>query len=223
MAIFTELLESRTFLSASALNTAVQIDLKQIHADLLKFRSDCIGCFVTLHTDIDAIKADDHTGAAVLKPLVDKFHADVKALSAQLLTERLDEKQNALADESVIVQEQIQILKDKGNAMAEKTDHAALLADRIKLQTDLVAGLNARLTTRQAAYTTIFNDGQAIVTAADNDTNANPKLVADLTKYTTDKDSCMTTVTGDITKLIADRTQLITDLTALENSPPVTT
>ena len=57
-----------------------------------------------------------------------------------------------------------QLKADKGNESAVKADRAKLLADRIKLQQDMVAGLTARLTDRQNAYTTIFNDCQAIVT-----------------------------------------------------------
>jgi hypothetical protein len=220
--IVAEALESRTLFSASAatavLSTAVQADQLQVKADLLQFRSDVAGNTLTLLKDVAAIKADGVKGDPTLKPLIAKFHKDVQTMSQQLRLDRLAQAQNALADESVLVLDRRRILLDKGNPTALAADQAKRMADRIKLQQDLLAGLNARLTTRQNDSTAIFNDGQAIVAAAQSDSSASPALVADLQKFTADKTVAVNTITGDIQRLIADRTQLVSDLTAMQSA-----
>ncbi len=214
---FSEGLEARSMLSASpTLNAAVVADRLTIQADLLKFRSDALVQEATLGGDIAAIKADDVKDAASLKPLIATFHADVKAMWAQLKVDRLNEAQNVLADESLIVGDMKQILLDHGNVPALATDHANLLAHRIQLQNDMIAGLNARLATRQAAYQTIFSDGNAIVAAAHADSTVSVKLAADLQKWVTDKGNAMTVFAGDLEKLVSDRQQLVLDLTAMQ-------
>lgn len=218
---FTESLESRTFLSASpassALSTAVQADQLQIKQDLLQFRSDAVGNMVMLTTDINAIKADDPKNAKTVRPLIAKFRHDVLAMSVQLRLDRLTQAHNVLADEAIIVGIHRKMLLDKGNPTAEAADKSALLAERIKLQQDMINGLNARLTTRQNATDAIFADGQAIVTAAQSDPNASPQLVTDVQKWTTDKAAAMSTIAIDLQKLMTDRTQLVTDLTAMQS------
>ena len=216
-----EALEARTLFSGTAasiaLSAAVRADQLQVREDLLQFRSDAVGCTLTLLQDISAIKKDDLHDAKTVLPLVMKFRKDVRAMSMQLRLDRLAERQNALADESVIVGDLRKLLLDRGNPTAHAADRAKLLADRIKLQNDLIAGLNSRLATRQNDYNTIVADGQAVVTVAQSDPNASPQLVADLQKWTSDKTTCMNTITGDLQKLIADRTQLVADLTAMQS------
>ncbi len=161
---FTETLESRVLMSV-ALNTQVALDRLQIRADLLKFRSDCAANTAMLLGDTAAIKSDDPKHAATIIPLLKTFRQDVKTMARQLRLDRLTEAANVLADESVIVRDLRTVLADKGNKTAETADHAKLLTDRIKLQNDMIAGLNSRIATRQADDTAIFADGQAIVTA----------------------------------------------------------
>ncbi|HZL36381.1 MAG TPA: hypothetical protein VFC78_13765 [Tepidisphaeraceae bacterium] len=219
--VVSEALESRTFLSASpasgVLGTAVQADQLQVRQDLLKFKSDAIGCTLTLFSDVNAVRADDLKGAKTLRPLVAKFRHDVGAMRTQLWMDRMTQAQNALADESVIVGIHKKMLLDKGNSTAEAADRSALLAERIKLQTDLVTGLTSRLNTRQNDTNTIFNDGQAIVTAAQSDPNASSQLQSALVKWAGDKGTCMGTMATDIQTLITDRNQLVTDLTAMQS------
>jgi hypothetical protein len=220
--LFTEALESRTLMSASAatiaLSQAVQLDHLQIRQDLLTFKSDVLNCFITMKGDLSLLKGDNLKAATTVTPLVAKFRADMKAMRSELLSDRLTQRANALADESVIVGDLKKIVQDRGNDTAEAADHAQLLTDRIKLQTDMIAGLNTRLTTRQNDYTTLFNDMSAILTAAQSDPNAGPKLVTDLQKWSADKTTCLNTMTTDISKLIADRTQLVSDLTAMQTA-----
>ena len=137
MSVFrpAEVLEARTFLSANpanlSLNAAVRSDQIQIRADLLKFKSDALSKFATLLKDVAAIRTDDLKSATTVTPLVAKFRADIKAMWTQLKADRLTERQNVLADESVIVGDLKKILLDRGNTTAEKADHAQLRTDRI--------------------------------------------------------------------------------------------
>jgi hypothetical protein len=218
--VITEVLETRMFLSAtpSAVNPAVQADQAQIHADLLQFKSDILAASNTLHADIAAIKADDPKAATTLKPLMQKLNADLTSMRSMLQADRLDQSAKALADQQVIVADLKKVLADKGNKTAVAADRKQLRTDRIKLQQDMLAGLNARLTTRQSAYTTIFADCQAIVDAIQKDAGASQQLVTDVQKWTADKTASLTTMTTDISKLIADRTQLVADLTALQSA-----
>ncbi len=219
--LFTEALEPRMMLSGDpskiALNATVRADHVQIHADLLKFKSDAFSNYAHMLSDVNAIKGDHLKDATTVTPLIAKFRSDLNAMRSQLNIDRLGQRQVELADESVIVGDLKQIAIDKGNPTLVSADRAKLLTDRIKLQTDLVAGLDARLATRQAAATTLGDDLAAIVTAAQSDPNATPKLIADLQKATTDKTNGLATLTADLQTLIADRTKLIADLTALQS------
>jgi hypothetical protein len=212
--MLTETLESRLLMSAStnaALSAAVQTDRLQVQVDLLKFRADCLYSSSTMLSDILKIKADAGGKIPAVAPAVAKMHCDLNAMHQALFADRLTEAENVYADESVIAGARLKCLEDKGTS-AETADRAALLADRIKLQNDMIAGLNARLATRQADYTQIFADGQTVIAAVQSDTNA--AVVADVTKYVNDKATWMTTLSGDLQNLINDRTQLVADLTA---------
>lgn len=219
---FMESLESRTLLSVSpaqaALNATVQADRLQVRADLLKFKSDVVGLPGTLLADMTALKHDHLGNDPTIKPLVKTMRADIAKMRFTLLGDRLAEKSNVLADESAIVAVERRLLLDKGNPTAVAADRAALLADRVKLQQDMVAGLDKRITDRQTFFNTVFNDGQAIITALQNDSNASPQLTADLTKWINDKTAGMTTLTADLQKLSSDRDQLVAELTAMQSS-----
>lgn len=220
--LLIESLESRTLLSGNpaniALNATVRADHVQIRADLLKFRSDAFGNHSRLLSDVRAIRADHVKDATTVLPLIAKFRADEKTVRSQLNIDRLGQRQVELADESVIVGDLKKIALDKGNATLLTADRAQLLTDRIKLQTDLVAGLDARVATRQTGIATLDADMLAIVTAAQTDPNASPKLVADLQKAVTDKTNGFNTLTADLQTLVADRTKLIADLTAMQTA-----
>ncbi|HET6248163.1 MAG TPA: hypothetical protein VFE47_10740 [Tepidisphaeraceae bacterium] len=214
--IFNETLESRLLFSATSdavLSAAVKTDRTQIQVDLLKFRADCFASSSTMLADILKIQHDDKTQLTTLAPSVQKFRSDLVAMREQLLADRLTEAQNVVSDELTILKDKLAALKDRGTTAAT-TDRATLLADRIKLQNDLVSGLNARIETRQMDYTTIFNDAQAIVAAAQNQ----PGLTADVTKWANDRTTCINTLTADLTALAADRTQFVADLTAQQSA-----
>jgi hypothetical protein len=135
-----------------------------------------------------------------------------------LRADRLAESAAALADESAIKKDLLQILKDRHNATAETADHAKLLSDRIQLQNDLIAGLDSRIATRQGSETTIANDTQAIVTAADNDPAASDALEAAASKFADDRTTALNTLTADLQTITAARTQLSNDLTAAQST-----
>jgi hypothetical protein len=220
--LFTEALESRTLFSVSpateALSHAVTLDRAQIQQDLLKFRSDALANFTALQADVNTIKGEHPKNADTVFPLVSKFRTDIGAMWSQLEADRLAERQNVLSDESVIMGDLRKMGLDKGNAAAETADHGKLLTDRIKMQTDMIAGLNSRLTTRSTDYSTLFNDVQAIQAAVSSDPHASPELVSSVQKWSTDRTTCLNTMSGDLQTLVADRTKLVTDLTAMQTA-----
>lgn len=218
--VFIESLESRTLLSASSLvfNATLKADRLMVRADLLKFRSDIFANDAKLLVDLNTIKKNVAKGDTSLSASFAQLHADVKSMHITLQEDRLAESAAALADESVIKLDELQLLKDRHNATAETADHAKLLSDRIKLQNDLIAGLDSRIATRQASETTIANDTQAIVTAADNDPAASDALKAAASKFADDRITCLNTLTADLQAISAARTQLANDLTAAQST-----
>jgi len=213
-----ETLESRTLMSVSPISTQVAADRLQVKADLLQFKSDVLSNTATILGDITALKADGLKNDPTFVPLFKQLHTDLQHMWTQLRNDRLAEAANVLHDQSVIVLELRQILLNIGNPTVESADRAQLLTDRIQLQNDEIAGLNTRITTRQADYGTIFSDLGAIATAIASDTSASPALLAEVQKFTVDRSNCLTTMTTDLQKLITDRTQLVTDLTAMQNA-----
>src|SRR5207302_2604069 len=131
---------------------------------------------------------------------------------------RLAEAANALADESAIKLDIRQILRDRGNPTALAADRAKLRTDRIQLQNDLIAGLDQRVATRQQFLTTISDDVDAIVTAANNDASASDALKAAAATFATDRTNCITTFTADLQAISAARAQLVSDLTAAQST-----
>jgi hypothetical protein len=212
-------LESRTLFSAGPAPTgvydsAVQADRLQICADLLQFKSDIVSYSATLMKDIAAIKSAGIKSDPGVLPLAEQFCTDDQNMLTQLAEDRLTDSSVVLTDESNIAAEKALLLKDKGNPTEVAADKAQLTADCIHLQTDLIAGLDARIAVRQSFFTTLSNDAQAIVTQVDGDTSASLALQADVQKWSADKTDCLTTLTADLQKLAADRTQLVADLTA---------
>ena len=204
-------LESRTLMSATA---AVTADRAEVRADLFKFRADAFAGTATLVRDTVALRADGLAGATTVVPAVAQLRADVKAMDATLKGDRLTEGQAVLGDESTILLGLRQLRLDHGNATAEAADHAALKADRAKLETDEVAGLDSRIATRTAAQQTVFNDVSAIEAAAATDPNASASLKAAVAQFGDDRTAKLTTLSADLAKLSADRAQLAADLTA---------
>jgi hypothetical protein len=218
---FIQSFESRVLMSAttiSVFSAAVKVDQAQIRADLAKFKADCLQNTATMLGDITAIKSDDPSQASTLAPLVKTFRTDLRTMKLELAADRAAQASAELADQSVIYTDLVKIIHDKSNATALATDHSNLLAERIKLQNDAIAGLNTRIATRENAYTTILADGQAIVTAVGSDSNASAKLQTAVAKWFSDKTVCLNTMTTDLAKLVADRTQLVADLTAMQSS-----
>jgi hypothetical protein len=216
--MFIESLENRTLMSSTAVSSQVTMDRLQIREDLLQFRTDIVAGELTMISDVKALKADDVGQDATLVPLFKTLHSDVKTMQAALLTERLGEKANVLADESAIVTEQIKFIEDKGNPTARAADRAQLLSEHIELQNDEIAGLDARIATRTADETTITNDLNAIATAVDSDSGASAQVMADVNKFTTDRAALLTTLTADLNKIATDRAQLVTDLIAIKDA-----
>lgn len=210
-----ETLESRTLLSATGLyNAAVRADRLQVRADLLRFRADALSASATLLNDRIALKGDDVAAATTVTPLIAKLKSDIGQMRLTLKADRLNEAAVVLADQLLIVGDLRKILADRGNPDAVAADRATLKSHRIQLQNDLIDGLNTRLTTRQNAYTTLFNDGQAIVAAVQTDPGASDKLKADVQTWIADGSAKLNTLAADLQKLVADRTTLVADLTA---------
>jgi hypothetical protein len=212
-----ETLESRTLMSVSPISTKVAIDRLEVRIDLLKFRIDTIFYTTKLLADSKRMQADGLKSDTTLTPLFATLHSDVQNMWAQLRVDRLTQASNVLADQSVIDKELVQIIADKGNSTALQADHAQLLTDRIQLQNDEIAGLNTRLATRQADYTTIFSDVSAIATAVAGDPNSSPALTTAVEHFTTDRTNTLNAMTTDISTVIAARTTLVADLTALQS------
>src|ERR1700733_8378511 len=103
--MFTETLESRTFLSISPISTQVAADRLQVRADLLQFRSDILHNTVTIMTDVQALKADGLKNDPTFLPLFKQFRTDIQHMRNQLLVDRLTEASNVLHDQSLIVTE----------------------------------------------------------------------------------------------------------------------
>jgi hypothetical protein len=214
-------LESRVLLSTTpppVFNPTVKADRLAIRADLLKFRSDIFACASTLLKDRIAINKNIAKGDTSLTAPFQTLRTDLSAFHTALREDRLAEAANALADESTIKLDLRQILLDKGNATALAADHAKLMTDRIQLQNDLIAGLDARIATRHSYLTTISNDVDAIVTAANNDPNASDALKAAAATFAADRTTCVTTLTADLQTIDAARAQLVADLTAEQSS-----
>jgi hypothetical protein len=216
-------LESRVFLSATPaapmlFNPRVRADRLAVRAALLKFRSDIFACDAKLLRDTTALKRNIAKGDTSLDASLAQLHTDVQAMRTALRVDRLTEAANALADESAIKLDIRQIIKDRGNVTALPADRAKLMADRIKLQNDLIAGLDSRVATRQAAQTTLSNDVSAIVTAANADPNASAALKTAAQTFSTDKTTCNTTLAADLAGIAAARTQLVADLTAAQSA-----
>jgi hypothetical protein len=214
---YFETLESRVLMSAgtsAVFDSTVKLDRLVIKADLLKFRTDAFAADVTLLSDRKALKGDNVAAATTVTPLIKTLHTDGANMRLQLKEDRLTEASNALADESVIVKDLIQILHDKGNATALAADRAKLKSDRIQLQNDLIAGLNSRIATRQTFHDTLFNDCQAINVAAQTDPNASAKLKTDVQTWTTDVETKLNTMASDLQSIETARTKLVADLTA---------
>jgi hypothetical protein len=195
-------------------NFAVTADRLVARADLLHFESDILANDAKLLIDIQNIKKNVAKGDTSLKAPFAQLHADVGKMSTTLKEDRLTEAANALADESAIDLAYVQILKNKGNAAAEAADHTALRNDRIKLQNDLIAGLDSRIATREADEATISADTQAIVTAADNDPGATIGLKAAAATFAGDRVACINTLTADLQTISAARATLVAALTA---------
>jgi hypothetical protein len=219
---FFEGLESRALMSASPspLTEAVKLDHDQIHADLLKFRSDMLSSFVTFQNDVTAIKNDGVANATTVLPLINTFFTDLKSMRKQLKGDLLDEGRKVDHDCDKISMNMMHIGRDHRNHDHDgsESDHADLLANRIQLQKDMIAALNARITVRQTFLTTLENDMNAIVTAAQSDPNASAQLVTDLQKAQTDETNRLNTAISDLQKIAADRTQLVADLTAMQTA-----
>src|ERR1700733_13305414 len=134
--MFTETLESRTFLSISPISTQVAADRLQVRADLLQFRSDVLSNSATILGDVTALKADGLKNDPTFVPLFKQLHTDLQHMWTQLRIDRLTEAGNVLHDQSVIMTELRQILIDHGNPTAVAADKTQLLTDRIQLQND---------------------------------------------------------------------------------------
>jgi hypothetical protein len=213
--MFVERLEKRALMSVSPVSAQVTIDRLQTRAGFLQFRSDLAAGSAKLLADVQALKADGLASNPTFAPLFVKLHNDVKSMAVQLKADRLAEGANVLHDESVIVLELVQFIKDRGNPTARAADHQQLLADRVQLQDDEIAGLTSRIDTREADFSTISTDIQNIVTAADALSPSAP-LQAAITKFATDRTTVLNTITSDLQKLVTDRTNLADALAALE-------
>jgi hypothetical protein len=208
-----ESLESRTLMSATFFDSAVQHDRAVITADFVKLRINLNTDAKAILTDNKALRKDDLKANTVLEPLVLQFRSDVKSFQLTLKSDRLTEAGNVIADEKVILGERVQAFRDRHNATALAADQALIITDRAQLNTDEVAGLTQRLSDRQAEAATLQTDAQAILTALPT-SGASAQLTADVQTWLGDKGANLDRITGDLTKISTDRTQLIADLNA---------
>jgi hypothetical protein len=214
--MFFEPLENRTLFSVVPHDPQVVADRLHVDAALLKFQADAISCTATLLIDAAAIKAHYTPSELALEPLVKTLGTDVQAMWNQLYADNLSESKAVIKDDSNIVAELEKIVKDHGNVAALKTDHATLLADRVQLEKDEIAGLDARIATRTADYTKIFADITNITTAAGKDKNLTSTQKAEINKFASDGTICLNKMLADLKTIAADRTKLMNDLIAEE-------
>jgi hypothetical protein len=211
-------LESRTLFTATPLpalfDAAVLADRVAVRIDLLHFEADILAGSARLLADRKALKTAAPRGDTSLVAPFAQLAADNKTMQATLKADRLTESANALADESVIKLDILQIKKDKGNATAEAAAQTKLTNDRITLQTALIAGLDSRIATRTADAATITNDVNAIVTAADNDPAATQAFAAKAAVFAAQSTAILDKLTADLATITAARTKLVADLTA---------
>lgn len=214
--MFYEALELRTLMSAdptTAVSTAVMTDRATIHADLLKFRSDGLAFAATITTDVATLEADGAVNDPTLAPLFQTLRKDAKSMRGLLRGDNLLESENVVKDEMKIIHDCHLYKSDHGDHAAQHSDRAAILDARIQLQNDEINGLSARMGTREAAYTKIFADLNAISAAVSTDTTATDQMKTDVNTFVTDATNGLNTLDKDLHKLIADRKQLVTDLT----------
>jgi hypothetical protein len=212
--MFLESLESRSLMSASPFSTTVEIDRLDVRAALLKFRYDAVTSTATLIADCSALQAADLKNDALLAPLFTALHKEVKAMRHTLDIDRLDESAAVLKDESVIDSELAQYVSDEGNEAARTADRLQLKKDRIQLQDDEIAGLNARLATRESEQTALTADLNSITATLGTDTGASAALQAAVNTFVTDRAASLGTFETDLQSIITARTKLVTDLTA---------
>ena len=209
-----ESLESRSLMSASAFSAQVTIDQLNIRAALLKFRSDAVASTATLLADCSALQAADLKGDATLAPLFKAFRKEVKSMRHTLDIDRLNESSAVLKDESVVDAELAQYAADSGNPTARAADRQQLRKDRIQLQDDEIAGLNARLATRQAEQTALTADLNAITAAIGTDKNAGAALQSAVNTFVSDRSAALAEFQTDLSAIITARTKLVADLNA---------
>jgi len=219
---FIEGLEGRVLMSATPapvlFNATIKADRLEVKAALLKFRGDIAACQSKLLKDFVAIRKNIAKGDTSLAAPFQQLRTDVKAMQTQLRADRLTEAANALAIESTIKKDIVQIIKDRGNATAEAADHAKLMSDRVALQNALIAGLGSRIATREADESTIAADAQAIMTAAQNDPSASAALQAAAATFAADRTACLNTLAADLQAIAAARATLVNDLTAAQST-----
>jgi hypothetical protein len=209
-----ESLESRWLMSASAFSTQVTLDRLNIRAALLKFRYDAVTTTATLIADCSALQAADLKQDATLAPLFRALHKEVKAMRHTLDLDLLTESSAVLKDESVVVAEEEQYVADNGNEAARTADRIQLRKDHVQLEDDEIAGLNARLATRESEQTVLTADLNAITTALGMDTGASAALQTAVTNFVTDRTASLGLFETDLHSIITARTQLVTDLNA---------
>jgi hypothetical protein len=215
-----ETFESRLLMSATPVlfDSAVKEARLVVRAELLKFRSDLALTSANLIGDLSLIKSNKVAGDTSLKAAFTQLRTDTKAQGTQLKIDRLTEAANALADESTIKLDIVQIIKDRKDATALAADKTKLQNDRITLQNDLVAGLDSRIATRQSFEQTLSDDANAISTAAANDTGATQALKDAAAKFATDKTSRLNTLETDLNAIVTARNSLVTALNAAQSS-----
>jgi hypothetical protein len=215
--MLVEVLEDRTLMSVSAVSLQVKVDRLYVQAALFKFKADIAVGTAKLLVDTQTLKADGLKNNPTFTPLFAQLHTDVKNMDQQLRLDRLNESAAVLQDESAITLELAQILKDKaaGNTAAVASDQQTLLADRVKLQDDEIAGLTNRINTRETDYTTISTDIQNILGAANALSPSDP-LQAAINKFATDRMWLINKIPSDLTQLMTDRSNLADALTAEE-------
>lgn len=213
--VCVEGLESRLFLSAShVFNATVLADRLEVRGDLIKFKLDLFGEALRFKSDLRAVAKATPAGDTSLDASLATLKSDGKSLSSALKSERQVEAINVLRDEAAVKLDYRQILKDKGNATALAADRAKLLADRVQLQNDAIAGLDARIATRTAAESTISADTGAIVTAAAADPQKTAALTTAVDQFAVDRNAALTRLTNDLATITSARSALVAALTA---------
>lgn len=195
-------------------NAAVSADLAKFSAAFATFSSDTLIDSSDLVSAAAVIKTDDPAQAATIAPLITRLDADVKSAQTVLKSETVKPSKLVLTDESAVAAAELKLTLDSANPPLVAADLAALKQDRIKLQADLLAQLDAAIAVGPPDKTKLAADAAALINAIGSGASASTALKAAVAALVLDRTNFLNKITADLSLLSKIRAALNTDLTA---------